>query len=301
MSLHPKTKPTKAPKPEAVSTQGSFFRHWPVLPAGKWLRALLLFIALLIVLPLLVYALAPRYYTVLLIGSDQRANEHARSDVLLLVSIPKNAGDQLSLVMIPRDTKINDPEYGLQKITHFYAMWDDSVDRLGNRALTQQQVEQLFGIRINTTVEITFDSFVEIVDGLGGVDTSQGHLEGSEAVELVHNRYNKPDGDFGRGTAEREVVKSVMEQLRNPTQARWLYSYLGSAERARLTYSKSGLVQFALAYLIGHRGQLDLTIPQEQILPGNGEKIYTPDFGKELYYWVLDKDGTEKLVNTYLE
>lgn len=297
MSLHPKIKPTNATQATPVSVRRSWLRWWPT---RWWKRIMLLFLMVLIITPLVIYITAPKYYTILLIGSDQRAQEHARSDVLLLVSIPKNASAAMSLIMIPRDTKIDDPKYGLQKITHFYAMWDDTVDRLGNRALTQQQVEQLLGIHINATVEITFDSFVEIIDGLGGVDTSQGHLDGSAAVELVHNRYNKPDGDFGRGAVEREVVKSIMERVHDLTAARWLYSYFGSAERARLTYGRSSLIQFAMAYLIGHHGRVDLASPQEQVLPGVGKKIYTPDFGKELYYWVLDDDRTKALVSTYL-
>ncbi|MBI2415831.1 MAG: LCP family protein [Candidatus Kerfeldbacteria bacterium] len=295
MSLH--QKPIVLPKVASPSPAPVGLRYrW-----RRWLRrCLVVVLVVLIITPMIMYVSTPRYYRILVIGSDQRANEPARSDVLMVIAIPKSRSDQLTMVSIPRDTKIEHPEKGLQKITHFYAMWDDHTDRLGNRALTQQVVEELLDVNIHATIEVTFTSFTDIVNALGGVDTSQGHLTGEAAQELVHNRFNKPNGDFGRAKAEREVLRNLLSRVRQPTNLQKMYTYLQTSPHARLTGSTTTAGWFALAYLIGHRGNVSLGETNEIVLPGVGQKLYTPDFGKELYYWVLDDNATASLVNEFV-
>lgn len=268
----------------------------------RWLlRLILLIIVIGAVIPFGVYISQPRYFTVLVIGSDQRGAEQARSDALILVSIPKSAVDPFSMIMVPRDTKIDHPEKGMQKLTHFYAMWENEDEYLGNRELTQSVIEEALDITIDGTVEVTFDSFSEIVDLLGGVDTAAGHLDGAAAREIVHNRYNKAGGDFGRGAAQREILRNLLSRMKTPANALAVRDYFANTNRARLHVPIRQAGLFGVAYLIGHRGQMSLGEAEEVVLPGNGQKIYTSDFGKELYYWVLDEAGTAQVVEQYLE
>ncbi len=309
MSLHPKTPPRtevahvgsaqegfeKTAADETTSRRGCRHRL-----RGCFLKTLLLSSVVIIISLIGFYVSQPRYYNILIIGSDQRANERARSDVLLLVAIPKSRRDQLSLITIPRDTKIEHSEKGLQKITHFYAMWDDSTDRLGNRALTTQVVEDLLDIHVQGTVEVTFDSFDELIDLLGGVDLGQGNLTGADAEELVHNRFVQPSGDFGRAAEQRDIIKNLLPKLYQPSKARAVYEYFLTSDRARLTISRPSLMAFGLAYLIGHRGRLSPGELNEAALPGTGTRIYTPSFDKSLYYWELDDAATKALSDRYL-
>lgn len=268
----------------------------------RWLvKVSLVLLLLAIVVPFGFYISQPKYYTILLIGSDQRGTEHARSDALIVVSIPKSSKHPFSMTMIPRDTKVEHSEKGLQKLTHFYAMWDDPEEYLGNKELTVEVIEDLLDIKLDGTIEVTFDSFTEIVDLLGGVDTSQGYLTGAEAKELVHNRYNKEAGDFGRGEAQREIVRNLITRIKSPSNARAVYAYMQTTDRARVDINSTSLVAFGVAYLIGHRGDVSLGEVEEVVLPGEGQRIYTPDFGKELYYWVLDETGTKEMVEQYLK
>lgn len=301
MSLHPKqiatakTSGNIAPSDEPKEQLGC--RRW--FKRLAW-RLLLIAGLIVVLLGFGFYLSQPKFYHLLVIGSDQRNNEPARSDALMIVSIPKSKQDPLSLTMVPRDTKMEDADYGLQKMTHFYAMWDDSVTRMGNVELTEAKVEELLDIEIHGTVEVTFDSFTDIVDTVGGVDISTGHVDGKEAQELVHNRFVQPAGDFGRAVEQREIFKAVLQKAKNPATAKKLYAYLQTSERARLRLSKSSLISFGIAYLLGHRS-LNLPGIEEVVLPGEGQRIYTPSFGKSLYYWVLDEQGTEEIVNKYLK
>lgn len=305
MSLHKTTKPKKTnlqPTQEAspMSTTSpvgcrGFIMRWTV-------RLILIFLALIILIPAGIYFSQPKYYKVLVIGSDQRGSEHARSDVLMVVAIPKSSANTLSMTMIPRDTKIDHPEKGLQKITHFYAMWDDDNEYLGNKELTQETVEDLLGIKVDATIEVTFDSFTEIVDMLGGVDTeTYGHLDGTEAQEIVHNRYNKEGGDFGRADAQREILRNLLSRVKDPVKAREVYAYFSTTDRARLDVNTFSFGMFGAAYFIGHRGNVSLGEVEEVVLPGAGDRIYTEDFGKELYYWVLDEEAVKNTVDEYMQ
>ncbi|MDP3970468.1 MAG: LCP family protein [bacterium] len=306
MTLHKKTNQPK--KTTAVSNQETETPAPPKKKVGcrklfrRWiLRILLLFIVLVIVVPAGIYILQPKYYKVLIIGSDQRGTEHARSDVLMMVAVPKSSADPFSMTMIPRDTKIDHPEKGMQKITHFYAMWEDEDEYLGNKELTQSVVEDLLDVKAHATVEVTFDSFIEIVDLLGGVDTEQGHLDGAAAKEIVHNRYVQAEGDFGRASNQREILRNILSRLKKPANAQVVYDYFQETERARIDVNMTQFGVFGLAYVVGHKGDLSLGDVEEVILPGSGQRIYTPDFNKELYYWVLDEDGTKEKVDEYLK
>lgn len=298
MSLHRKTKRTR-PVPQSTVEPDSPRRRLsvphPFRFMRKWFkRTVLLLLLLVVVIPVLVYAAQPKYYRVLIIGSDQRAEERARSDVLMLVNIPKSADNPFSIVMIPRDTKVEHPEHGLEKITHFYAMWEDE-ETLGNKELTQEQVEQLLDVKVNSSVEVTFDSFIEIVDLLGGVDTEHGHLDGAEAKEIVHNRFVHPDGDFGRAAEQRAIMKSLLPALKKPSNASAVYNYFQETDRARMDIRTTSLATFGVAYAIGHRGDLSVPDIEEVVLPGYGSTIVGT------YYYSLDEDELEEVKQQYLQ
>lgn len=302
MSLHPKL-PANVKTSSNVATAAD--QPPERLGCRRWLRRIflrgvLITLALLILLGVGFYLSQPKFYHILVIGSDQRNSEPARSDALMIISIPRSKQDPLSLIMVPRDTKIEHPEKGLQKITHFYAMWDDTVDRMGNVELTESVVADLLDIKIHGTVEVTFDSFTDIVDTVGGVDISTGHVDGAEAQELVHNRFVQAEGDFGRAAEQREIFKAVLDKAKSPLVARKIYDYLQTSDRARLQLSMPSLISFGLAYVVGHRG-VSVPAMEEVVLPGEGQRIYTPAFGKSLYYWVLDEEGTQEIIEKYLK
>ncbi len=258
-------------------------------------------VGVLIIVPAIIYAAQPDYYKILIIGSDQRGTERARSDAIMILSVPKKRDDPFSIIMIPRDTKIEHEEKGLQKLTHFYAMWEDEDEYLGNIDFTREVIEDLLDVKLDGTIEVTFDSFIEIVDMVGGVDTeSEGHLDGAAAKELVHNRFNKAEGDFGRAAAQREVLRNLMSRMKDPVAAQQMYEYFKNTDRARLNINRTSAMVFGAAYIIGHRGDTSIGEVEEVVLPVSGQRIYTASAGKELSYQVVDEDELIELVEEYL-
>lgn len=249
-----------------------------------------------------VYISTPKQYHFLVIGSDQRGEERARSDVLMVLTLSKKNNGPVSLITIPRDTLIEDTQYGMQKITHFYAFGERTdSDIFGNTDLTKQKVEELLDVKIAGTFEVTFEGFKNIVDELGGVDTSQGHLNGEQALEIVRDRYRE-GGDLARAEDQREILLSLTNKLKGYDSLRHIYAYVQLSTFSRIRWSKYDFAQFVFAHGLSRLVRFNFSYPhvEEIVLPGTGQYIYTPEFGKELYYWVLDEVGLKGIQEKYL-
>lgn len=247
------------------------------------------------------YVTSPSTYNILVVGSDQRGTERARSDVLFLVSLPKDPNKKPFFLSIPRDTKVEDSEYGLQKMTHFYALGKrpDDGKLLGNIDLTQREVEELLNVHVDATVEVTFESFKEIVDELGGATVEGKKVDGEEALAIVRDRFSEGRSDFSRQADEREVVRSLMTKVKTPAKMREMMKYFDESDQARFQYSKMKLVRFGVGAAIARKGNVTIGEMEEASLPGTSDKIYTPAFGKELYYWIVNEEETQKIIDEH--
>jgi LCP family protein required for cell wall assembly len=163
--------------------------------------------------------------TFLLIGSDSRestaegAAPGARSDAIMIARISADR-KHAQVISIPRDSWVDIPGYGLNKINASYAF--------GGPTLLIQTVEQLTGVRIDHFAAIDFEGLAEVTDALGGVDvmvaetTTNGgftfeqgmnHITGEEVRWYLGQRYGLPGGDFDRVKRQQQFIKAVMDQL----------------------------------------------------------------------------------------
>ena len=92
-------------------------------------------------------------------------SDDARADSLILVSL-NIAEDTIKLVSIERGTGVpillDGYEGQYDWITHTF--------RYGGAKLTMDTVEECFNVVVDHYVRINFNSFVQIVDAVGGVD-----------------------------------------------------------------------------------------------------------------------------------
>ncbi|WP_404454350.1 LCP family protein [Virgibacillus necropolis] len=155
---------------------------------------------------------------VLLLGVDQRENDVGRSDTMILMSLnPKT--NKMIMVSIPRDTYVEIPDRGMDKINHAYAF--------GGIDLSVKTVEKAFDIPVHFYVKVNMEGFKQGIDALGGVTVtndqafSQGgetfetgsiHLSGEEALKYIRMRKGDPRGDLGRNERQRSVIKAAMEE-----------------------------------------------------------------------------------------
>jgi LCP family protein required for cell wall assembly len=97
----------------------------------------------------------------LLLGTDAREGEAAgRTDTIILASIDTEKG-QVFLLSVPRDTRVNIPGYGWDKINSAFAY--------GGPEMTTRVVSSLLGVPLRYYVLVDFNGFKRVVDTLGGV------------------------------------------------------------------------------------------------------------------------------------
>jgi len=156
---------------------------------------------------------------ILLLGVDEREGDRGRSDTIILMSMnPKT--NSMKMLSVPRDTYVNIPGRGNDKINHAYAF--------GDVELSIQTFEEAFDIPVHFYARINMEGFQEGIDALGGVtvqnnlDFSQDgvhfpkgeiHLNGTDALKYIRMRKEDPRGDYGRNERQRNVIKSAMNKV----------------------------------------------------------------------------------------
>jgi LCP family protein required for cell wall assembly len=123
---------------------------------------------------------------ILVLGSDTRQKNSkepgaeksgpGRSDTIMLIRTGAGHASRLS---IPRDTVIEIPGHGLEKINAAHAY--------GGPAESISVIKSWLGIPINHVVEVNFENFPQLIDSMGGVNYTGGCI-----VSLL-------DGGFSRG------------------------------------------------------------------------------------------------------
>ncbi|WP_300364833.1 LCP family protein [uncultured Subdoligranulum sp.] len=162
-------------------------------------------------------------------------SEDARADTLILVSL--NIRDHtIRLVSIERGTGVpillDGYEGEYDWITHTF--------RYGGAKLAMDTVEDCFNVQVDHYVRVNFNSFVQIVDAVGGVDIEITELEAkalnwevpSNSMLIVNKvepglnhfdgytalqyaRLRKIDNDWKRIERQRTVIKAVLDQVKN--------------------------------------------------------------------------------------
>jgi len=157
---------------------------------------------------------------ILLLGADQRENEPARSDTIIVASLNLKE-KSVHLLSIPRDTRVDIPGKGIKaKINHAHAV--------GGQELAVQTVEKFLGIPIHYYIETNFQGFEKIIDILGGItlnveermylplegiDLKAGlqKLKGHDALSYVRWR-GDGTGDIGRIQRQQKFFKALADQ-----------------------------------------------------------------------------------------
>lgn len=166
--------------------------------------------------------------TILIMGVDtgiKRGNEdRSRTDSLLLASLNKK-DKSVDLLSIPRDSYVYIPSEGKNdKIAHAHAF--------GGTTGTIDTVENMLDIPVDYYVKLNFDSFVDVVESLGGIEVDVPYeftesdsndkkdaihlmpgeqtLNGEEALAFARTR--KQDNDIERGKRQQEVIKSIADK-----------------------------------------------------------------------------------------
>lgn len=177
---------------------------------------------------------------IMLVGQNYREDEPNKlSDTMLLCSINRET-NTLTMVSFLRDLYVPLPAYaghsgGRNRINVCYALgstWKRSSE--GGMEMLAKCIEQNFGVHVDHTIEVSFDTFAEIINAMDGVDVvltqeeaeyltdHVGYVgsfqEGENALmgydALAYARIRKIDGDRQRAARQRTIVSSLIDKCR---------------------------------------------------------------------------------------
>ena len=185
-------------------------------------------------------------YNILLAGVDRRDKSwNGNSDSMMLVSINFRE-ERISLISIMRDTYVEIPDVGYNKLNNAYAM--------GGGKLLCATVTNNFNIDVSRYAAVDFENMIDIIDALGGVDIEwtdaeievangyirdmcetlgvdawdhllplggNWHCDGIQAVAYARNRF-VGNSDYARTERQRYVMGQIVKEVQKMNVAQMM-------------------------------------------------------------------------------
>ena len=180
---------------------------------------------------------------ILVLGSDRRQKNSkepgaettgfGRSDTIMLI---RTGGGHAARLSIPRDTVVEIPGHGLQKI--------NAAHEYGGPALSVSTIKHWLDIPINHVVEVNFENFPQLIDAMGGITYTGGcivsnldggganggftlhlssgthHIDGRQALAIARTRENlcaPNETDIQREEHQQALFNDMKSRLLSPS------------------------------------------------------------------------------------
>ena len=212
-----------------------------------------------------------RDFNILIAGLDD-VKGSKRSDTIIVGHISPR--DKFAnFVFVPRDTYVDVPRFGKQKINAAYA--------LGGQNLLIDTLEEYLGVRIDYYAVVNVEAFSKFVDAMGGLDVNvekrmkyrdrrgnlnidlqagPQHLDGMQVMQYARFRHDA-EGDFGRIRRQQQLLELFSKAFRNKRIISRIPAMLNTLDRggfdARrgneppmldMNFSKEDIVDLGAAY-----------------------------------------------------
>lgn len=230
----------------------------------------------------------------LLLGVDE-----ARSDTIIVVRYNKKT-HQVVMISIPRDTRVEIPDYGFEKI-------NSAVGKKGGTALAMKTVGNLLDIPIHHYVKVDFKGVEKIVDIIGGVkinvpkqmdydDPVQDlhiHIKpglqlfkGEQALHFLRYRSGYANQDLGRIKAQQEFAKAFIKKLTSPSMILRAPSLI----TAMIENTKTNLEQNEISQYVLNIGNIKVDSIKMYTLPGE------PGYKNKVAYFIHDEEKLNEMM-----
>ena len=236
---------------------------------------------------------------ILVMGLDARQGWQARSDSINVVHI-NSARNRIGILSIPRDTLVDIPGYGWDKINHAHVF--------GGPELSCLTASRFLNIPIHYYLEINLANFINLIDQIGGVtldvekplyyddyagnlhvhlNSGVQHLKGYEVMGYVRFRHDRAS-DWGRIERQHKFISALANQLLSPSNVWKIPSFLYAASsniRTNLDALQSLKLGIKISAIYRY-GKIDMGV-----VPGADALL---DKG---YYMMSDEDGKRKVID----
>ncbi|MGL5822080.1 MAG: LCP family protein [Sarcina sp.] len=174
---------------------------------------------------------------IVIFGVDEPKGTPGRSDTIMIATIDEN-NKTLKLTSIMRDSYVNIPGYGMNKINAAYAF--------GGPQLALKTINENYGLNLKYYVTQNFTTLPKLVDLLGGVTITLTQAEVNamkdpqQQLEYIFKDYNAPvltkagtynldgiqamayarirhgvGGDYARTYRQRAIMEQLYQKLKN--------------------------------------------------------------------------------------
>ena len=174
---------------------------------------------------------------IMLIGNDARekVNIGARADTIMILSV-NPVKKSIKLISLPRDTYVNIPGRGMDKLNHAYAY--------GREKLLMSTINSNFNLNLEDYITINFRGLIELINEIGGVNLNiteseriyindrsmesysltnkpykavknSGNVLLDGEQTLTHARNRTIGNDFIRQERQRQIIAEVIKELKN--------------------------------------------------------------------------------------
>ncbi len=167
-------------------------------------------------------------------GEDSGTN----TDTMILVHIPAD-GSKASFVSFPRDSYVDIPGHGQDKLNAAYAYGEgdapegatDAQRQSAGAQLLVQTISQLTGLQIDHYAEVDLLGFFQLSSIVGGVEVNLCQavddsfysgavfpagvqtISGADALKFVRQRHGLPRGDFDRIIRQQVYIAGVLRNI----------------------------------------------------------------------------------------
>ncbi len=230
-----------------------------------------------------------------------RSSLDGRSDTILVARLNPET-ESITVLSIPRDSRVEIPGYGMQKI--------NSANVFGGAPLASQVVSRTLNyVPIDRYVRISTEAFRELVDLVGGVEVNvpvrmeyTDHtqklyidlqpglqtLNGEQAEGFARFRYDGL-GDIGRAQRQQILLKALQNKMTNPMMLAKLPQLYQVMQKYVDTDLSFGEMMAMLQFGLGASSNLNMLL-----LPGR----FSGD-GYDASYWLVDYEATDRLVDRH--
>ena len=240
-------------------------------------------------------------YTVLISGIDVSGpiSTTSRSDVNILMTV-NPLTHKILLTTTPRDYYVYIPDIS-----------GDMRDKLTHAGIygvktSMRTLQNLYGIEIDDYIRINFDSLIQLVDALGGVDVyseysfdsgdyhfvaGTNHLDGEAALAFSRTRYAFAEGDRQRGKNQMQVLTAILNKLQSPALLSNPSEVLDVAGRSMQTSFKTKQITDLISWQLDNGESWEI---ERQSVSGEGDSQQTFSMrGTDLYVMWPDEDDVK--------
>ena len=221
----------------------------------------------------------------------------SRSDVNIIMTV-NPLDHRILLTTTPRDYYVFIP-----------GISGDERDKLTHAGVygiktSMRTLEDLYDVGISDYIRINFDSLIQLVDALGGVDVysdvefesgdhyfvrGMNHMDGEAALAFSRARYQFASGDNQRGQNQMQVLTAILDKLQSPDLLKNPSEVLDVVGRSMQTSFTSEEIAEVIAWQLESGHSWDIG---RQAVTGTGDSQQTFSMsGTDLYVMWPDEES----------